>query len=257
MLEAVLAPFPPLAPALALAVKLRRSAVGLTRLMAGSAATLGERVLGGEEPAAWLGGSAAHSDLSPDTPGSAGFGFFLHVLGHMVGWPFPRGGAGRITEALVGRLAAAGGTVRCGAPVERIECAGGRARGAVLTDGTSLRADAVVATVSVAPLVRMLPPGSLPPPVARELGRWRYGLATFKVDFALSGPVPWRVEEARRAAVVHVGGFLHEQIEAARAAGLGKLPRRPSMVVGQHSLHDSSRAPDGQRRGRSRPSRRA
>jgi phytoene dehydrogenase-like protein len=242
---AVLSPLPPLAPALALGLRLRRSAFELVRLLAGSAATLGERVLGGEEPASWLGGSAVHSDLSPDAAGSAAFGFFLHLLGHMVGWPFPRGGAGRVTDALVRWLTAAGGTVRCGSGVERIECTGGRARGAVLADGTRLGAEVVVSTVSVAPLLRMLPPDSLPTRLARELGRWRYGLATFKVDFALSAPVPWRAREARRAAVVHVGGYLREQIEAAHAAGLGQVPRRPSMVVGQHSLHDSSRTPDG------------
>jgi phytoene dehydrogenase-like protein len=161
----------------------------------------------------------------------------------MVGWPFPRGGAGTITDALVRRLVGAGGTLRCGCAVERIECPRGRARGVVLADGTRLEADAVVATVSVAPLLHMLPDGALPEPVARELRRWRYGLATFKVDFALSAPVQWRSEEARQAAVVHVAGPLEQQIEAAHEAGLGRVPRRPSMVVGQHSLHDPSRAP--------------
>jgi len=241
-----LSPLPPVAPAVALALRLRRSGIELARLMAGSAATLGTRVLGGEEPAAWLGGSAVHSDLAPDSAGSAGFGFFLHLLGHLVGWPFPRGGAGRITDALMRRLTDAGGVVRCGSAVERIHSSRGRARGVVLADGTNLEADAVVATVSVGPLMRMLDARALPEPVSRELGRWRYGLATFKVDFALSSKVPWRNEEAREAAVVHVSGTLNEQIEAAHAAGLGQLPRRPSMVVGQHSVHDASRAPAGQ-----------
>jgi phytoene dehydrogenase-like protein len=79
--------------------------------------------------------------------------------------------------------------------------------------------------------------------VARELRRWRSGLGTFKVDFALSAPAKWRIEEARRAGVVHVAGPLQHQIEAAHAAGLGRVPQRPSMVVGQHTLHDPSRAP--------------
>src|SRR5829696_4582042 len=240
-----LSPLPPVAPALALALRLRRRGIELARIMAGSAATLGTRVLGGAEPAAWLGGSATHSDLAPDAPGSAAFGFFLHLLGHMVGWPFPRGGAGRISEALVRRLEEAGGIVRCGCAVDRIECRGGRARGVVLGDGEVLPAEAVVASVSVGPLLRMLPEGALPAPVTRELRRWRYGLGTFKVDFALSEPVPWAAAEARRAAVVHVGGPIHEQIEAARTAGLADVPRRPSLVVGQHSLQDRSRAPAG------------
>jgi phytoene dehydrogenase-like protein len=186
-----------------------------------------------------------HSDLAPDTPGSAGFGLFLHLLGHMVGWPFPRGGAGRITDALVRRLEADGGALRCGCAVERIDCRGGRARGVELADGTRLSADAVIAGVSVAPLMRMLPPGALPAAAERELRRWRYGLGTFKIDFALSGPVPWSSDEARRATVVHVGGPLTDQIEAVRAAGLGRVPQRPPMVVGQHSLQDPSRAPAG------------
>ena len=245
VLRTALSPLPPVAHALRLGLHLRRRALELARLLAGSAATLGTRVLGGEEPAAWLGGSAVHSDLAPDAPGSAGFGFFLHLLGHMVGWPFPRGGAGEITRALVRRLEDAGGTLRCGSAVERIECRGPRARGVVLADGSTLAADAVVAGVSVAPLMRMLPRGALPDPVTSELGRWRYGLGTFKVDFALSEPVPWLSDDARRAAVVHVGGSLREQIEAAHTAGLGELPQRPSMVVGQHSLQDPSRAPAG------------
>jgi phytoene dehydrogenase-like protein len=242
----VLAPLPAVAPGLALALRLRRGGLELARLMAGSAADLGRGVLGGDEPAAWLGGSVAHSDLSPDAPGSAAVAFSLHLLGHMVGWPFPRGGAGRIADALVRRLTLAGGTVRCGSAVERVESSAGRVRGVVLADGATLAGEVVVATVSVAPLLRMLGPEALPRRLDDELRRWRYGLGTFKVDFALSGPVPWASEAARRAAVVHVSGTVGEQVEAARAAGRGEVPRRPSIVVGQHSLHDDTRAPPGQ-----------
>jgi len=241
-----LAPLPPLVPALALGLRLRQFGLELARLMTGSAADLGRGVLGGEEPAAWLGGSATHSDLSPDASGSAAVALSLHLLGHMAGWPFPRGGAGRIADALVRRLTLAGGTVRCGSAVERIESAAGRVRGVVLADGTTLGADVVVSTVSVAPLLRMLGPGMFPRGVDAQLRRWRYGVGTFKVDFALSGPVPWTSDEARRAAVVHVSGPVDEQVEAAHAAGRGDVPRRPSMVVGQHSAHDDTRAPPGQ-----------
>jgi phytoene dehydrogenase-like protein len=69
--KVALSPLPPVAPALALALRLRRSGIELARLMAGSAATFGQHVMGGDEPAAWLGGSAVHSDLAPDAPGSA------------------------------------------------------------------------------------------------------------------------------------------------------------------------------------------
>lgn len=239
-----LARFPPPAAA-PLGLRLGRGGIELARLMAGSAATLGRDVLGSEEAAAWLSGSAVHSDLSPDEPGSAAFALFLNLLGHMVGWPFARGGAGAITRALVERLERGGGELRLDSRVERIDHSGGRARAVHTAGGERLGADAIVATVGVAPLLRMLAPGALPDAVTAELRRWRYGIGTFKVDYALSAPVPWHNEELRRAAVVHVGDSVGDQIDAARAAGRGELPRRPSLVVGQHSLHDPTRAPAG------------
>jgi phytoene dehydrogenase-like protein len=239
-----LARFPPLAAA-PLGLRLGRAGIEVARLMAGSAATLGRDVLGSDAAAAWLSGSAVHSDLAPDEPGSAAFALFLNLLGHMVGWPFPRGGAGAITRALVERLERAGGELRLGSAAERIDCAGGRVRAVHTAGGERFEADAVVATVGVAPLLRMLPPAAFPPSLTAELRRWRYGLGTFKVDYALSAPVPWRDAELRRAAVVHVGDSVEDQVEAARGAGRGELPGRPSLVVGQHSLHDPTRAPAG------------
>jgi len=114
-----------------------------------------------------------------------------------------------------------------------------------LAGGERLDAEAVVVTTSVAPLLWMLPADAFPDGVMRELRRWRYGTGTFKVDYALSAPVPWQQGELREAAVVHVGDTLEQQVEAARTAGLGRVPSAPSLVVGQHSLHDASRAPAG------------
>jgi phytoene dehydrogenase-like protein len=235
-----LAGLPP-AAAVPLALRLGPRALELGRLMTGSAATLGRDALGSPEAAAWLSGSAVHSDLAPDESGSGALGLFLHLLAHMVAWPFPRGGAGEITRALVERLERAGGRLRLNGVVERIECEHGRARGATLRDGEQLAADAVIATIGVAPLLRVLPRGALPEGVTRRLSRWRYGTGTFKVDYALSAPVPWRHEQLSEAAVVHVGDTLEQQIDAARAAGAGRAPSAPSLVVGQHSLHDPAR----------------
>jgi phytoene dehydrogenase-like protein len=77
----------------------------------------------------------------------------------------------------------------------------------------------------------------------RRLSGWRYGLGTFKVDFALDGPVPWRSPQAREAAVVHVGGELPALFRSVHEAGAGRAPSEPALVVGQHSLFDESRAP--------------
>jgi phytoene dehydrogenase-like protein len=245
VLRAAFSRFPPVRPGLRLAVGLRRDGIELARQLLGSAASLGLELFDDDRAAAWLSGSVAHSDLTPGSAGSAGLAFGLAFLGHVVGWPFPRGGAGRVTDALVTRLREHGGTLRCDAPVEGIDVARGRVSGARLSNGERLPADALVATVGPRPLVAMLPPGALGERLTHRLRSWRYGLGTFKLDLALDGPVPWKSDEAREAAVVHVGDMLDDLFTSAQEAGRGRVPARPALVVGQHSLHDRTRAPAG------------
>ena len=120
-----------------------------------------------------------------------------------------------------------------------------RATGVRLHGGERLPVDAVLATVSPRVLLRMLPPSSLPGRVERRLQGWRYEMGTLKLDWALSAPVPWRSGAAREAGVVHVGGALDEISRSLGDAALGRFPERPALVVGQQSLHDPTRAPDG------------
>jgi phytoene dehydrogenase-like protein len=245
LVRAGLARFPPVVPAALLAARLRRESLELGRRLLGSAATLGRGELGGERAAAWLAGSSAHADLSPTASGTGAISMLLNLAGHWVGWPFPRGGAQRLTELMVGGIVSAGGEVRCGARVERVLRGGRGAAGVTLSGGEQLFADATVVTVSARPLAAMLDPDALPSRVMGRLRRWRYGLGTVKVDFALSGAVPWRAQEARSAAVVHLGGELSELIDASNAAERGEVPEALPLVIGQHSLFDSSRAPAG------------
>jgi phytoene dehydrogenase-like protein len=245
LLDTALSPLPPGIAALRLALALRRDGVELARRTLASAATFGLEVLGDARAAAWFSGSAVHSDLTPGSSGGAGFALFLKLLGHIVGWPYPRGGAGRLTDALVAHVRSLGGQVRCGAAVRSIEVRGGRARGVRLADGEGIDADAVVTTVSAGALAALLPGEALPARVMQRLRGWRYGVGTFKVDFALDGPVPWISPDARRAGVVHVGDTLEALFRSQQEAGLGRVPSEPAMVVGQHSLHDTSRAPAG------------
>jgi phytoene dehydrogenase-like protein len=245
LLRAALSPFPPLAPGAALAVRLRRDGIELARRMLGSAASFGRDVFGDERATAWLCGSATHADLTPGSAGGGGFAFFLMLLGHIVGWPFPRGGVGGLTDALVGRLLELGGGVVCGAPVTQILVAGRRVHAVRLASGETIAGDAVLSTVSAAPLAALLPHRALPGRLTRRLQRWRYGLGTFKVDFALDGPVGWTNPAARRAGVVHLGDSLEALFRAPQEAGAGHVPATPTMVVGQHSVHDPTRAPTG------------
>jgi phytoene dehydrogenase-like protein len=245
LFRAALSRLPPLLPAAGLALRLRRDAVDLARYAAGSAAATGLDILGDRRAAAWFAASAAHSDLSPGAALGGALALGLGVLGQLVGWPYPRGGARRLTDALVAHLTELGGELRLGAPVERIDVRGGRVTGVRTADGDGLSADAVVSTVSAGVLARLVPDGALPVRLARRLGGWRYGLGTFKLDLALAGPVPWTAEEPRQAAVVHVAGELDSLFRAAHEAGAGEVPGEPPLVVGQHTLHDPSRAPDG------------
>jgi phytoene dehydrogenase-like protein len=103
----------------------------------------------------------------------------------------------------------------------------------------------VVVAVSAGRLAAMLPPGALPDRLVMRLRTWRYGLGTFKLDYALSGPLPWANPEARQAGVVHLADTLPLIFRSHQEAGAGRAPSEPTMVVGQHTLHDPSRAPAG------------
>jgi phytoene dehydrogenase-like protein len=247
LVETILAPLPPVGGSLRLAAALRRDGLDWARRMLGSIEALGLEIFDGDRRAtAWLSGSAQHSGLPPSTAGSGAFGLLLQVLAHSHGWPLPVGGMGALSDALCARAQRAGARVRCDATVEQITVKGGRVHGVRLAGGEELAAGAVISTVSALPLARMLEPGVLPGRLERRLHAWRYGTGAFKLDYALSGPVPWTASESREAAVVHVAGALTELSAAAQAGELGVVPERPALVVGQQSLHDPTRAPEGQ-----------
>ncbi|MFL5861404.1 MAG: phytoene desaturase family protein [Solirubrobacteraceae bacterium] len=245
LLEAGLARLPPVRSVLELLAGLRGQAMDLAPLALRSAATIGQAMFADDRATAWLASSGIHADLSPQAPGSGVFALALDFLAHVVGWPFPRGGAGQVTDALVARLHAAGGELRCAAPVVAIELRRRRVMGVRLASGERVVADRVICTASPATMMRMLPADAFGGWLGRRLRGWRYGLGTVKLDYALSGAVPWAGEAARDAAVVHLGGDIGELVDAIAQAGTGRFPDRPAVVVGQHTVHDRSRAPAG------------
>ena len=245
LMDAALAPVPPGRELLDVASSLRADLIRLGWRSVISAGMLGRSWLGDERAAAWLAGSTAHSDLDPSSPGGGAFALVLQMLGHTVGWPFPRGGAEALGNAVAERIRAGGGEIRHGAHVARILLQGRRATGVELTSGETIRADAVVSTLTAAPFVKLLPAGALPRGVGRRLRRWRYDAGTFKVDFALDRPVPWAAEACRRAGVIHLGDALDDFVRSLRASRAGEFPDPPVLVVGQQSLFDPTRAPEG------------
>ena len=154
-----------------------------------------------------LPGLGLHVDVGPDDRFGAGLAYMLAVTATTGGYGFPKGGAQSLTDALVARLAERGGEVRLGARVTRVIVRGGRAAAVVLDDGTEIAARrAVVADTSPAALLlSMIDEREVPGWVRGFMKRFPQGWGTFKVDWALSGPVPWQVEAARESAVVHAG----------------------------------------------------
>ncbi|MEA2305296.1 MAG: hypothetical protein QOH43_2576 [Solirubrobacteraceae bacterium] len=243
----ILSPLPPVRDPALVAVSLRRDMVELARRMLASVEALGLDVFeGAERPTAWLSSSAMHSGLEPTSAGSGAFGLLLQLLGHTHGWPFPRGGMQALADALAGRVRRAGGRIRCDAHVDEVLVRGGRVAGVRLRGGEEVGASAVVTTVSAHPLLAMLPREALPERIVRRLERWRYGTGAFKLDYALDAPVPWTAPGARTSPVVQVAGELGDLAAAAQDGSRGVVPERPALVVGQHTLLDSTRAPEGQ-----------
>ena len=245
LMSAALERVPPGRDAIKAAAGLRVDLLRLAWRAVQPAGFLGRHWLGDTRAAAWLAGSTAHSDLDPVSPGGGAFALVLKLLGHQHGWAYPRGGAQRLADALRSALEANGGSVRHGAAVEQILTAGRRATGVELRGGERIDADVVIATVSAQPLLELLPRGVLPFGLDFRLRHWRYDAGTFKVDFALDQPVPWTAEPCRRAGTVQIGDRLEDFTASLRAARDGSFPRRPALVIGQHSLHDDTRAPAG------------
>jgi phytoene dehydrogenase-like protein len=179
---------------------------------------------------AFFAGLAAHSCLSLDELGTAAFGLILGALGHHAGWPIPRGGAQNISHALSSHLVDLGGEIITNTRIESINDLP-RTR-AILFDVTPRQLANIVGE-------------SFPESFRRKLNQYRYGPGAFKMDFALSGPVPWRANECSRAATVHLGGSFEEILDSERRARQNQISDRPFVLVCQPSLFDSSRAPAG------------
>ncbi len=184
-----------------------------------------------EEARAIMAGAAAHAMMPLSSVPTAGIGLMLTGLAHAVGWPVVAGGSARITDALAAALVANGGRIETGHWVRSL---------AELPS-----ASAIILDVSPKMLLQ-LAGDRLPGGYRAALRRFRYGPGVCKVDFALSGPVPWANEDCRRAGTLHLGGPF-EQVAAAEAeVAAGKHPQDPYVLVVQPGVADPSRAPAGQ-----------
>jgi phytoene dehydrogenase-like protein len=185
----------------------------------------------GERSRALFAGLTAHSFLALDQPLSSAIGLVIGAAAHAVGWPIPRGGSQAITDALTAHLLELGGRIQTGrriATLNELDLTGAL----VLCDVTPRQLLSMAGT-------------HLRPNYGKSLSRFRYGPGAFKIDYALSEPIPWRAPECRRAITVHVGGTMEEIAQSEFSATHGSAAERPFVLVAQPSLFDGSRAPGG------------
>jgi phytoene dehydrogenase-like protein len=161
--------------------------------------------------------------------------------------PVPVGGAGTLAAALAAVVEEAGGRIVTGQPVARVAVERGRAVGVVTAAGARLRARrAVIADTGALALVRdLVGEEHFPRAFLAEIARYRHGGGAFKLDLALDGPAPWRLEGLDRCGVVHLTGDLETMARSAFEVRRGLIPARPLLVVGQQSVADPTRAPVG------------
>jgi len=183
-----------------------------------------------DEARGLVAGVAAHAMLPLTAPPSAGVALLLGSLAHTVGWPVVAGGSAQLTDAMIDAIVAAGGDVETGHWVRSL---------ADLPPAPATLLD-------VAPRAFLAMAGERLPARYRDaLAGFRYGHGICKVDYALSGPVPWRNEAARRAGTLHLGGAFEEIAAAEAAVARGEHPDSPYVLVVQASVADPARAPRG------------
>jgi phytoene dehydrogenase-like protein len=175
-------------------------------------------------------GLAGHSFLSMNEPLTGAFAMLMAAAAHVVGWPIACGGSQSITNALCGYLAKLGGEVKTSARVESLDALSGY--DLVLCDLTPKQLLAIAGQ-------------QLSDRYKRQLNKFRYGPGVFKVDYALSAPIPWTAPECLRAATLHLGDTFDEIAASEKAVRNGGHPERPFVLLAQPTLFDRSRAPAG------------
>lgn len=182
------------------------------------------------EARAAFAGCAAHAIQPLSAPLSGGFGLVMTILAHSVGWPVVEGGSSGIADALIAELKAHGGKLHTGQSIESL--------------GQLPSARAILLDLTPRQLLA-IDDGRLPARYRRALARYRYGPGIFKVDWALSGPVPWTAETCRATATVHVGGTFEEVARSEAEVAAGRISEQPFCIVVQASVADPTRAPEG------------
>lgn len=195
---------------------------------------------------AMLGTWGLHLDYAPDIAGGGLFPYLEGMAGQAFGMVIGKGGADTVTRALVAAIRARGGVVECEAPVAKVLRSGDRAIGIELADGRRIEAaKAVVAGVAPRALPELV--GATQPKFDRAMARFDHAPGTMMIHLALSDLPDWAAgPELRRHAYVHIAPDIDQMARVYQQAKAGLLPDEPVLVVGQPTVFDPTRAPEGQ-----------
>jgi phytoene dehydrogenase-like protein len=179
-------------------------------------------------------GSAAHSILPLNYWATSAIGLVLNILAHRKGWGFPEGGTQSLANALASYFKSLGGEIEFNCPIEKI--------------GQLPESKVILFDTSPAQMIEIAGE-KFSPNYKKQLQNYRYGWGVFKVDFALSEPVPWKFIYAERAGTLHLGGTMEEIIHSEEMISKGKVADKPFVLYAQQSGVDASRAPEGKHTG--------
>lgn len=206
---------------------LKMTGFGLKALTA--ATFLAGRFKTGQLRGLWA-GMAAHSMQPLSNLSTSAIGMVLLAAGHLKGWPVPVGGSQAIANALAAYFVSLGGKIETGQYISALDQL--PEAKAVLFDVTPKQL-LEIAGHKFSSLYKW------------QLERFRYGMGVFKMDWALSGPVPFTADQARKAGTVHLGNTFEEIAASEQQTALGRCPEKPFVLFAQQSLIDASRAPEG------------
>ena len=195
-----------------------------------SAAMIANHYFKNDQTKAFFYGSAAHSTLPLKSLASSSFGLVLTALAHKCGWPFPQGGAGNFTKALVAYYRSLGGQLELSHTISDIqELPKSKTYLFDLTPKQLLK----IKGLELSWLYK------------KRLKTYKYGAGVFKIDWALKEPIPFLNEKCRRSGTVHLGFSTQEMEDSEHQIHNGQMTDKPYVLIAQHSLFDDTRAPVG------------
>ena len=247
LVQALLTPFPPVKGGLATLARLPRvGGLDYVRTLLEPASTMGGKRFAAEAGQLLIAGNALHADIPMDASGSGLLGLLLAMSGQTVGFPVPEGGSGRLTRAMADRFVARGGRIRTSTRAARVLVEHRQVQGVVTADGERIGARAVVADVAATALYGDLVDWSeLPARVRRGMERYEHDPGTIKVDWALSGPVPWASPPPAAPGTVHVIDSMDQLSRTQTQITSHSVPSEPFLLVGQMTTSDPTRSPAG------------